>query len=136
MKAVARAGGRTGRRGKGGCGGKGGWKRCFGVSEGRFFGENKETGTSKRRIWARDSGLRPDSWGNCSNTKIPIRSALPRDFVGKSLGERFSWRAPSRSGVFENEDAAIVEWDFGGFDDLEVALGGVMAFGAAGGESC
>jgi hypothetical protein len=24
----------------------------------------------------------------------------------------------------------------GGFDDLEVALGGVMAFGAAGGESC
>ncbi len=56
----------------------GGWKRCFGGSEGRFFGENKETGTSKRRIWARDSGLLPDSWGNSSSAKIPIRPALPR----------------------------------------------------------
>jgi hypothetical protein len=64
---------------------KGGWKRCFGGSEGRCFGENKETGTSKRRIWAWDNGLRPDSWENSSNTKISIRSALPRSFVGHSV---------------------------------------------------
>jgi hypothetical protein len=82
--------------------------RWFGGSEGRCFGENKETGTSKRRIWARDSGLLPDSWENSSNAKIPIRPALPRSFVEKFL-QRFSWGTPSWSCVFQAVGGQDVE---------------------------
>jgi len=39
----------------------------------------------KRWIWARDNGLKSFPWKNPSCAKIPVRSALPRNFVGKFL---------------------------------------------------
>jgi len=80
VKAVGKAGGRTGWRRKRGCGGKGG-------GNAGTFGEPSQAHGTKRRIWARDSGLRPDSWGNCSNRKIFIRSASPINFAGKLSAE-------------------------------------------------
>jgi len=73
VKAVARAGGRTGDRGKGGYGGKAG-------------GNNEKTAAPVptkalvRRLHAAQWGILSDSWGNSSNEKIGILSALPRIF--------------------------------------------------------
>ena len=36
--------------------------------------------------------------------------------------QRFSWGTPSRSGVFENQDAAIIERDFGSFQIVDCGL--------------
>ena len=56
--------------------------------------------------------------GNSSTRKILILSALPRNFVGKFL-QRLLFEPPSRSGVFQNQDAAIVGRDLGSFPCLQ-----------------
>ena len=72
MKAVERVGGRTGGR-----------------------GQKAENPANRVKRMLQTANLDKGQWfaagfmGDSSNTKIAIRSALPRSFVGKSLGARF-----------------------------------------------
>jgi hypothetical protein len=72
VKAVERVGGRTGGR-----------------------GQKAENPANRVKRMLQTANLDKGQWfaagfmGDSSNTKIAIRSALPRSFVGKSLGARF-----------------------------------------------
>ena len=56
--------------------------------------------------------------GKLLNAKNTYLSALSRNFVGKFM-QRHLFGPPSRSGVFENQDAAIAKRDLGRFPCLQ-----------------
>jgi hypothetical protein len=84
------------------------------ASEGRCCGEKEDGGTSKRRISARDSGLRSDL-GKILNHENSYPARYAKEFRWKIFGQRFQRGTPSMSGVFENQDAAIIQRDLGCF---------------------
>jgi hypothetical protein len=64
--------------------------------------------------------------GKCLKRENTYSVRLAKDSFEKIFGRRILWVwTPSRSGVFQDEDAAIIERDFGGFpiDDCGLRIG-------------
>jgi len=91
--------------------------RCFGVSVFRCFGEkdrNLQTADLGKGQW-----FAAEFMGKPFERENSYTVRLANDSFGKSSGGVFLRETPSRSGVFEDENAAIVERDLGSFPCLQ-----------------